>query len=67
MERPTSTATSTGAGEADHVVRIKELHFDRFSSTPLETSGALVEYNRGTAQWTLYTNNQFPGFALIMM
>jgi 2-furoyl-CoA dehydrogenase large subunit len=53
--------------EADHVVRIKELHFDRFNSTPLELDGALVEYNRGTGQWTLYTNNQFPGFAVIMM
>ncbi|MGH3104415.1 MAG: xanthine dehydrogenase family protein molybdopterin-binding subunit, partial [Gaiellaceae bacterium] len=53
--------------EADHVVRIERLHFDRFSSTPLETSGALVEYNRGTGQWTIHTNNQFPGFAIIMM
>jgi CO/xanthine dehydrogenase Mo-binding subunit len=53
--------------EADKVVRIEKLHFDRFSSTPLETSGAVVEYNRGTGQWTLYANNQFPGFAIIMM
>ena len=53
--------------EADHVVRIERLHFDRFSSTPLETSGALVEYDRGTGQWTLHANNQFPGFAIIMM
>ena len=53
--------------EADHVVSIAELHFDRFNSTPLECSAALVEYNRGTAQWTIYTNNQFPGFAAIMM
>jgi len=53
--------------EADHVVTIKELHFDRFNSTPLETDGALVEYNRGTGQWTITTNNQFPGFAAIMM
>ncbi len=53
--------------EADHVVSIAELHFDRFNSTPHECSGALVEYNRGTAQWTVYTNNQFPGFAAIMM
>src|SRR5215216_4834779 len=53
--------------EADHVVRISELHFDRFNSTPLECDGALVEYNRGTAQWTIHTNNQFPGFAAIMM
>ena len=34
--------------EADHVIRISELHFDRFNSTPLECDGALVEYNRGT-------------------
>ena len=53
--------------EADHVIRIDELHFDRFNSTPLELDGALVEYNRGTGQWTLYSNNQFPGFAVIMM
>jgi CO/xanthine dehydrogenase Mo-binding subunit len=53
--------------EADKVVRIKRLHFDRFSSTPLETSGAVVEYNRGTSQWTIHSNNQFPGFAQIMM
>jgi CO/xanthine dehydrogenase Mo-binding subunit len=53
--------------EADKVVRIKRLHFHRFSSTPLETSGAVVEYNRGTGQWTIHSNNQFPGFAIIMM
>jgi 2-furoyl-CoA dehydrogenase large subunit len=28
--------------EADHVVKISELHFDRFNSTPLETNGAHV-------------------------
>ncbi len=54
-------------GEADRIVKISELHFDRFNSTPLECDGALVEYNRGTGQWTLFTNNQFPGFAAIMM
>src|SRR4029077_3982361 len=30
---------------ADKVVKIKELHFDRFSSTPLECSAALIEYD----------------------
>jgi CO/xanthine dehydrogenase Mo-binding subunit len=53
--------------EADKIVKIDELHFHRFNSTPLETNGALVEYNRGTGQWTIHTNNQFPGFAAIMM
>jgi CO/xanthine dehydrogenase Mo-binding subunit len=53
--------------EADRVVEIPELHFHRFNSTPLECDGALVEYNRGVGQWTIHTNNQFPGFAAIMM
>jgi CO/xanthine dehydrogenase Mo-binding subunit len=53
--------------ESDHVVRISELHFDRFSSTPLECSGCLVEYNRGTGQWTLYGNHQMPGIGAIWM
>src|SRR3954449_1562831 len=30
--------------EADHVIRIERLHFDRFSSTPLECSGCVVEF-----------------------
>jgi CO/xanthine dehydrogenase Mo-binding subunit len=53
--------------EADRVVQIPELHFHRFNSTPLECDGALVEFNRGVGQWTIHTNNQFPGFAAIMM
>ncbi len=53
--------------EADRIVEISELHFDRFNSTPLECDGALVEYNQGTGQWTLYCNNQFPGMAAMMM
>jgi CO/xanthine dehydrogenase Mo-binding subunit len=53
--------------EADHVVKIDELHFDRFSSTPLECSGCLVEYNRGTGQWTLHCNHQMPGVGAIWM
>ena len=57
----TSRARSQGA---DHVVRIGELHFDRFNSTPLELDGAVVEYNRGIGQWTIQSNNQFPGFAI---
>jgi CO/xanthine dehydrogenase Mo-binding subunit len=53
--------------ESDRVIDIPELHFHRFNSTPLECDGALVEFNRGVEQWTLHTNNQFPGFAAIMM
>jgi CO/xanthine dehydrogenase Mo-binding subunit len=53
--------------EADRVVRIKRLHFDRFSSTPLECSGCLVEYDRPTGQWTMYCNHQMPGVGAIWM
>jgi 2-furoyl-CoA dehydrogenase large subunit len=53
--------------EADHVVKIERLHFDRFSSTPLECAGVLCEYNRGTGQWTLYGNHQMPGVGAIWM
>jgi CO/xanthine dehydrogenase Mo-binding subunit len=53
--------------EADKIVKIEELHFHRFNSTPLECDGAVVEFNRGVGQWTIFTNNQFPGFAQIMM
>jgi CO/xanthine dehydrogenase Mo-binding subunit len=53
--------------DADHVVRIKRLHFDRFSSTPLECSGCLVEYDRPTGQWTMYCNHQMPGIGAIWM
>ena len=52
---------------ADRVIRIKELHFDRFSSTPLECSAALVEYDRGTQQFTIRSNHQMPGVAAIWM
>ncbi len=52
---------------ADRIVKIEELHFDRFSSTPLECSAALVEYDRGTGQFTLHCNHQMPGIAAIWM
>jgi 2-furoyl-CoA dehydrogenase large subunit len=53
--------------EADQVVRIERLHFDRFSSTPLECSGCLVEYERATGQWTIFCNHQMPGVGAIWM
>src|SRR5215203_5538884 len=53
--------------EADHVVRIDHLHFDRFSSTPLECSGCVVEYDKGTQQWTIHGNHQMPGIGIIWM
>jgi 2-furoyl-CoA dehydrogenase large subunit len=53
--------------EADRVVKIKRLHFDRFASTPLECSGCLVEYERATGQWTIFGNHQMPGVGAIWM
>ncbi len=53
--------------EADHVVKIERLHFHRFSSTPLECAGALVEYDKGTGEWTLHCNHQMPGVGAIWM
>jgi 2-furoyl-CoA dehydrogenase large subunit len=53
--------------EADHVVTIKKLHFHRFSSTPLECAGALVEYDKGMQEWTIHCNHQMPGVGAIWM
>jgi CO/xanthine dehydrogenase Mo-binding subunit len=53
--------------EADKVIRIERLHFHRFSSTPLECSGCLVEYEKGTGQWTIFCNHQMPGVGAIWM
>jgi CO/xanthine dehydrogenase Mo-binding subunit len=53
--------------EADRVVKIDRLHFHRFSSTPLECSGCLVEYERATGQWTIFGNHQMPGVGAIWM
>ncbi len=53
--------------EADKVIKIERLHFHRFSSTPLECSGCVVEYDKGTAQWTIVCNHQMPGVGAIWM
>ena len=49
------------------MVKIEKLHFHRFSSTPLECAGALVEYDKGTGEWTLHCNHQMPGVGAIWM
>ena len=53
--------------EADHVVKIDRLHFHRFSSTPLELNGALVEWDPGTDIITVVSNNQFPLFGALVI
>lgn len=49
--------------EADYVVEIDRLHFHRFASTPIETNGAVVEYDLGNGVWTMHCNNQVPELA----
>jgi CO/xanthine dehydrogenase Mo-binding subunit len=45
---------------ADHVVEIDELHFERFTSTPLECAAAVVEYDEATEEFTLFCHQQVP-------
>ena len=52
---------------ADHVVHIDRLHFHRFSSTPLETTGALVNWDPGTGVVEFRSNNQMPMFAAMFL
>ena len=52
---------------ADRIVRLDELHFHRFSSTPIECCGVIADYERASGQWNLYCNHQFPGMALVFM
>jgi len=52
---------------ADHVVKVDRLHFHRFSSTPLECAGAVVNWDPGTDQIEIISNIQFPMFATQVM
>jgi CO/xanthine dehydrogenase Mo-binding subunit len=52
---------------ADHVVKIDRLHFHRFSSTPLECSAAVVNWDPGTSVVDIYSNNQMPMFASLVI
>ena len=49
---------------ADHVVKIDRLHFHRFSSTPLECNAAVVNWDAGTGDVEILSNNQMPMFAV---
>jgi len=52
---------------ADHVVKIDKLHFHRYSSTPLECSGVLVNWDPGTDMIRVVSNNQFPMFGALVL
>jgi len=48
---------------ADKVVKAT-LHFHRFSSTPIENNGVVVNYDRATGFLNIYCNNQMPMFCI---
>jgi len=52
---------------ADHVVKIDRLHFHRFSSTPLECNGAVVDWDRGSGMVVVKSNLQMPLFAAMVI
>lgn len=52
---------------ADHVVKIDQLHFHRFSSTPLECNGAIVDWDRGSGTVSVDSNYQMPMFAAMVI
>ena len=49
--------------DADRVVKGK-LHFHRFSSTPIENNGVVVNYDRANGFLNIYCNNQMPMFCI---
>lgn len=53
--------------QADKVVKIKRLHFHRFTSTPIECNAAVVEYYPGSGEYTFWCNNTMPQFAAMFM
>ena len=48
---------------ADRVVKTT-LHFHRFASTPIETNGAVANFDKATGFLTIYCNNQMPMFCV---
>ncbi|HEV2226638.1 MAG TPA: molybdopterin cofactor-binding domain-containing protein, partial [Nitrososphaerales archaeon] len=49
--------------EADKVLK-EELHFHRFSSTPIENNAVLAHFDKATGFLTMYLNNQMPMFCI---
>jgi 2-furoyl-CoA dehydrogenase large subunit len=50
---------------ADHVVEVDELHFHRFSSTPLECTAITAEYDAGTDSFTFTGGFATPQLAVL--
>jgi CO/xanthine dehydrogenase Mo-binding subunit len=52
---------------ADHVIEVDELHFHRFSSTPLECSVVTVSYDAGMDTFTMIGGCAMPQITTLMM
>lgn len=52
---------------ADHVVSVDELHFHRFSSTPLECAALTAQYDAGTDTFTITGGCAVPQITTLMM
>lgn len=52
--------------EAAHVVKVGRMHFHRFSSTPIETAGAVVSWSRQD-EVDIFANTGLPAIAVQMI
>ncbi|KAE8766095.1 xanthine dehydrogenase family protein molybdopterin-binding subunit [Georgenia thermotolerans] len=52
---------------ADHVIEVDELHFHRFSPTPLETFVVSVDYDAGMDTFTIQSGCAQPQLTLLMI
>jgi CO/xanthine dehydrogenase Mo-binding subunit len=55
-----------GLGRADGVLR-ERFTIQRYASTPLETFGAIAEYDPGTDVFEFWTNDQRPGLTISVL
>lgn len=49
--------------KADHIVR-RRVRWNRMGAQPMETVGAVADYNRGTGKFTVYCNTAMVNFAI---
>jgi CO/xanthine dehydrogenase Mo-binding subunit len=52
---------------ADHVIEVDDLHFHRFSATPLECNAITVQHDRGTDTFTITGGCAQPQVTTLMM
>lgn len=57
----------TAVEQADHVIEVDELHFHRFSATPLECSALTVQYDAGIDTFTVIGGCAQPQMTILMI